>query len=124
MSKSEPTSTTLSIDLKKYRIRVHKSTLHQLGDPQYIQLLVNPEHMLVAIRSVSQETSGDQTHRIRQSAMSSSNSIELYSRSFITKLCSVAGELDCNATYRMAGEVIPTQKLAAFSLKTLQRLGI
>ena len=30
----------ISVDMKKYRIRVHKATLHQLGDPSS---LVNSE---------------------------------------------------------------------------------
>lgn len=29
---------TMSIDTKRSRIRIHKAMLHQLGDPQYIQL--------------------------------------------------------------------------------------
>ena len=30
----------LSVDMKKYRIRIFKTTLHKLGDPPYIQLLM------------------------------------------------------------------------------------
>ena len=52
MRETEYNPVTLSIDLKKYRIRVHKSTLHLLGDPRYIQLLINPSDQIVAIRSV------------------------------------------------------------------------
>ena len=40
------------IDLKKYRIRIHKNTLRSIGDPNYILLLVNPEeHTLAILRS-------------------------------------------------------------------------
>ena len=37
------------IDVKKYRLRIYKSTLHELGDSMYIQLLVNPEkkHLVI-----------------------------------------------------------------------------
>ena len=28
-------STTMAVDLKKYRIRIHKATIHQLGDLKY-----------------------------------------------------------------------------------------
>lgn len=45
----------LCIDLKKNRIRIHKLTLHMLGDPEYIQLLVNPcTHMIAIRKSVRQ----------------------------------------------------------------------
>lgn len=114
--------TTLSIDLKKYRIRIHKSTLRLLGDPQYIQLLVNPESMAVAIRSATSAFNNDQTHKISQKQVQSDNSVELYSRPFITRLCTVADGLDNGLTYHMHGEVLPSQNLAVFSLKTLQRI--
>lgn len=42
----------MSIDTKRGRIRIHKAVLHQLGDPQYIQLLVNPSDMVVAVRCI------------------------------------------------------------------------
>lgn len=41
----------LSFDTKKFRIRIHKSTIHALGNPKYIDLLVNPEKRLVAVRA-------------------------------------------------------------------------
>lgn len=45
MVKSASFEAVLLIDMKKYRIRIRKQTLHQLGDPSYIQLLINPgEH--------------------------------------------------------------------------------
>lgn len=58
----------ISVDMKKYRIRVHKSTLHQLGDPPYIQLLINPSACVVAVKSVSRASSKDQTHRVSRRA--------------------------------------------------------
>ncbi len=38
------------IDLKKYRIRIHKNTLYLLGNPEYIMFLVNPSDRIIAIR--------------------------------------------------------------------------
>ena len=49
-SSSQP---ILCIDLKKNRIRIHKLTLHMLGDPEYIQLLVNPDSHMIAVKKVS-----------------------------------------------------------------------
>lgn len=39
------------IDSKNNRIRIHRNTLHLLGDPEYIQLLVNPERLMIAVLS-------------------------------------------------------------------------
>ena len=119
MSNQTSTSTSISIDLKKYRIRIHKQTIHLLGDPKYIQLLVNPLTMAVAIRPVEKELSGDQSHKVNMSLMNSDNSYEIYSRSFITRLCEVIGGLKDNCSYRLSGEVISS---AVFSLKTIKRI--
>ncbi|MBR3245870.1 MAG: hypothetical protein IKF90_24710 [Parasporobacterium sp.] len=120
---SEPInpSVSLSIDMKKYRIRIYKTTLHLLGDPSYIQLLVNPVNGDVAIQSVDHVVSGDQTHKVSKKAMASDNSIEIYSRSFITRLIDVAGELDRDCLYQMSGRVIPSKRIAVFSLKAMTK---
>lgn len=56
MSNQPSSQPILCIDLKKNRIRIHKHTLHMLGDPEYIQLLVNPcTHMIAVRKSVRQD---------------------------------------------------------------------
>lgn len=38
---------SLLVDIKKNRIRIHKNTLHALGNPCFVVLIVNPdEHTL------------------------------------------------------------------------------
>ena len=49
----ENTFVTLSVDLKKYCIRLHKATYRLIGQPKYIQLLVNPKERVVAVRAIS-----------------------------------------------------------------------
>ena len=49
MMKSKNTLLSISIDLKKNRIRIHKNTLHAIGSPSYILLLVNPVENSLAI---------------------------------------------------------------------------
>lgn len=118
---SDPTNPAIviSVDLKKYRIRIHKSTLHLLGDPRYIQLLINPDSMSVAIRAIETRRSGDQTHVVDQRMMNSDNSIELYSRSLVEKIREIESDLDDGFSYRITGEIIQSQKMAVFALKTL-----
>ena len=41
------------IDLKKKRIRIHRSTLHAIGSPVRVDLRVNPEQSMVAVPSES-----------------------------------------------------------------------
>jgi hypothetical protein len=108
--------TTVTIDLKKARIRIFKTTIHALGDPKHIQLLVNPVNKTVAIRSVEKEVSGDQAHRVK---LVSGDSYEIYSHSFISKLYEIVGGLEPKYSYRMTGTIIPAQRMAVFSMSTL-----
>lgn len=120
MSEYPSLTTTMSVDLKKFRIRIYKTVIHQIGDPKYIQLLVNPDEMAVAIRSVEHELSGDQTHRVSERQLRADNSVEIYSRPFISKLCEVVSGLNVGYSYRLSGVVIPAEKTVVFSLMTLQ----
>lgn len=38
-----------TVDLKKNRIRIHKETLRQMGNPRYVQFLVNEEKQVFAM---------------------------------------------------------------------------
>ena len=120
MSEQSTSMVLLSIDMKKYRIRIHKATLHQLGDPLYIQLLVNPVSSVVALKSVTRSSSKDQTHKVPKKKLESSNSIEIYSKSFIDKLIELVPDLKDGNCYRMTGSVVPSEKMAVFSFKTLR----
>ena len=120
MSYHNSPTVLLSVDIKKYRIRIHKATLHLLGDPPYIQLLINPSSSIVALKSVSRSTSKDQTHRVPKKTLRSSNSVEIYSKFFIDKLIELVPDLTDGNCYHMTGTIIPSEKMAVFSFKTLR----
>lgn len=120
MNESTCLSTCISVDIKKYRIRLHKAMLHLLENPPYVQLLVNPTDRVVAIRALSKQAAGDQSHRIYQKALSSDNSVEIYSRTFITKLRTVMPELNEGNSYRIHGEIILSERIALFPLESIQ----
>lgn len=119
MTEQSP-SVMLSVDVKKYRIRVHKATLHQFGDPPYIQLLINPSAAAVALKSIRKPTSGDQSHRVSKKTLESTNSIEIYSKYFIDKLKELVPDLNAGFCYHMYGIIVPSEKMALFSFNTLQ----
>ncbi len=122
MTESVQTGTILSIDPKKHRIRIHKSTLHALGDPRYIQLLVSTNRRIVAVKCVDKVMSGDQSYRVNSEMLGPDNSCEIYSSSFIKELCSVVGGLDESGTYRLLGKIIETQRMAIFAMDTIARV--
>lgn len=119
MTEHQRRLTQISIDLKKYRIRIHKDSLRMIGDPDYIQLLVNTETGQVAIRAVERATAGSHAHKVTR-AKATSDSCEIYSRPFCSKLCS---DFDCfraGASYRLTGVVVPAQNAAVFPLSSAQ----
>lgn len=79
---------SLSIDLKKNRIRIHKKTLYMLGNPAYIQILVNPVKKTLAILpSVSED---HLAHKINWLYLDdSSKSYELYSKALVKTINSL-----------------------------------
>lgn len=121
MSTQPRSPAVMSIDFKKNRIRVHRTVLHTLGDPKYIQLLVHPTEMVVAIRRVDKPLSGEPVHKVIDDR-ARDFSHEIYSRSFLLTLAEIIPGIDTKYLYRMTGAVIPAQQMAVFSLKTLRKI--
>ncbi len=110
----------ISIDLKKSRIRIYKSTLHQLRDPKYIQLLVNPTERIVAIRG--DDSRCKESHEVCFSRLKPDYCYELYSKQLVSTLMTLFPGLEKNCTYRFTGEVREADRLALFPLDTIQRV--
>jgi len=69
-----------------------------LGDPEYIQLLVNPcTHMIAVRKSVRQDYLA---HHVRACYSDIRNSYELYSRELLQTLRQTNTELSNNKSYR------------------------
>lgn len=107
---------SMLVDLKKYRLRIHKSVLHVLGDPEYIQLLVNPADMVVAI--ISRDTPDEQTLKINWNKLKNAD-CELYSRLLTVRLCDAFGCMKEGRCYRFYGYAIPQKRIAYFPLKDM-----
>lgn len=104
----------LCIDLKKNRIRIHKLTLHLLGNPEYIQLLVNPDRQMIAIRRSIREDY--LAHHVRHCHSDIKNCYELYSRELLHTLRKVNTDLSENSSYRIYGALNKKEGLANFSM--------
>ena len=109
-----------AVDLKKYRIRIHRNTLALLGTPKYIQLLVSPSAKMMAIQGVDTRTRF--THRVNLSALRPDNSYEIYSSLFVSQLLALVTDLDAKCTYLLTGEIIAEENAAVFPLSTLQEV--
>ena len=113
------TPAMICIDIKKYRIRIFKSTLRDLGNPHYVQLLINPESLSFAIKAVDHEFRGDQTHKVTRFFNSSEISVDIYSRTFVSMLLDIVPQLSQGHSYRLEGLILPETRIALFSLSTM-----
>ena len=80
--------------------------LHILGDPPYVQLLINPDSMVIGIKALKTSIPGDQSHKVPKSSLISDNSVEIYSSSLVEKIIDT---LDLDNTYFTAcidGEIV------------------
>lgn len=111
----------LCIDLKKKRIRIHKQTLHLLGDPEYIQLLVNPTAKIIAIKK---SYAGDYlAHRIHDYQFTDKNSYELYSANLLRTLQRNSMHWNNNCSYRIYGQFNHHEELVSFSMNDTVLVG-
>lgn len=105
---------TLCIDLKKRRIRIHKNTLCLLGKPDYIQILINPEVKMIAIRPTTRHDR--LALNVRFDHFPSENNYELYSTGLISNLLSVNCDWKLDGCYRIYGAMHTTMAIALFPM--------
>ena len=117
-----PNTISMALDMKRNRIRIHKPAIHMLGNPTLIQLLFDPEDMVVAIVCPDAEVPGGQEVRINPRGLKSRNCFEFCSSMFLRKLRTVHGNLDANCSYRLTGQIIPELRAARFPMNTIQRI--
>lgn len=115
-------SVSMVLDMKRKRIRIHKPAIHMLGNPTLIQLLFDPEDMVVAIVCPDAEVPGGQEVRINPRGLKSRNCFEFCSSMFLRKLREVHGSLDADSSYRLTGEIIPELRAARFPMSTIQKI--
>lgn len=112
MSEQANTKPAILVDLKKFRIRIYKTVIHQLGDPAFILFLVNPEDRSICVSCGNPADA--RAHRVR---LSGGSSFELYSKSLCEALQEVCPEWGNSHSYRFYGEMIPGIGSVRFSLE-------
>ena len=108
---------SITLDLKKSRIRIHKQTLNLMNEPHYVIILINPEHQTIGLR---------RSHKVPQAhhIISSPNKdCELYSKELFLKLSTLSPHLHSGASYRIDGIMI-SESLAVFDLSNAYEIPI
>lgn len=115
--------TSITLDMKKSRIRIHKSLYYALGQPKYVQLLVNPKDRKIGIKSVDFSSAFAQPIKV-STQKTVDKSYELYSSTLLNKLYDELQLLDENSSYRIEGIVSVDEKVALFSFDTIERITV
>lgn len=115
--------TTLGMDPARNRIRINVSTLRAIGSPAYVQLLVNPESRIFAIRAVDRAEKGDQTYRMPKRLSPKDTAAVITSQTFMTLLRDAFPDLDPSHTYQLSGVIVPSERLTMFSIDTMKVTG-
>lgn len=113
--RDEPTVPLIMIDCKYDRIRIHRNALHLLGNPNYIQLLVNPENLTIALLPSEKTRTA---HAVRWDRLSDKHCCELYSKPLIVQLCNICPDWTRFGKYRIAGAYISERNLIQFSMNS------
>ena len=95
----------ICIDFKKNRIRIHRNTLRQIGNPEYIQLLVNPDQKMIGIKASCAEDK--LAHKVKDYFVINGNSYELYSRELLYSLSQLNLSWEKFNIFRLEGNIYP-----------------
>ena len=99
------------IDISKYRMRIHRTTINALGKPERVLLLVNPDEKTMGIMPT--ESDDKKGHKIKYDGLS----CEIYSTPLIGTIGELTGNFKLRHRYIIEGKLIATEKLALFELE-------
>ena len=119
MTESSAQPIIMTIDTKKPRLRIYKATIHQMGNPKYIQPMINPETRLIALRGVDRHTPGQLEIRVDRQVANKEDCVDWYSTTLIAELCAVFQEIQDGNSYNLTGTLIPRKRAVVFKLSSL-----
>ena len=104
----------LTIDIKRARIRIYRTTLHLLGEPRYFRMLVNPETKSIIMEKCEETSTGAYCFK---EPSSKKHSFELFSPSLVHKITVCAG-FGGYASVRLQGRRIHGQNAVFFRMES------
>lgn len=119
MSRENQPQASLTLDPFRNRIRIHKKTIRRLGSPAYVQFLVNPEELYIAVLGSDKPMIGGTANKVRLSSVSfhTNQSVEFYSSTLLSNLSEIVGGFDLRFNYHLTGEIDSVNRVAYFPSK-------
>ena len=111
----------LTIDLNRNRFRIYRKTLRYLGNPSFIQFLINPEELYIAILGSDKPIPGGTANKINLN-INVKSCVEFYSATLMDGIFRIFGALEYGYSYHLAGEIDQTNRVAYYSLNTLKKV--
>ena len=105
---------SMTIDMKKYRIRIHKNTLYALGNPKRIQLLLHPSESTIIVRYPQEGEPFGQEEKVVFDKPGNQGTFQLYSKELINRLSKIYPCFEKNHVYRLYGTIKPELHAACF----------
>jgi hypothetical protein len=109
----------ISLDMKKKRIRIHKSTLELLDNPTNIVILINPDKYKIMIRPVLPDVKDSLKVIYKTNA-----DCEFYSKELMDQLSKLGSCINLSYTYRITGKAVPGKGIALFDINDAVRYGM
>ncbi len=111
---------SLTIDVKKNRLRILKPTMRLLGNPTMVQLLYHPQNKVILVRAAKEQTPGGQELFIHLSKPG--GDYEIYSMTFVQKIRKAFPEMQERCSYRLHGTAVEKECMVSFSMSTLEKV--
>lgn len=121
MSEIQDNRIILSIDLKKPRLRIHKTALKLLGSPAFVQLLISPKDNAIIIMGCVEHVPGGQEIRVVFDKPNTAGTFDIYSKELINLIKKQFAGLDEKGLYRLSGTFRSEDGYICFPLSTLSR---
>lgn len=96
----------LTLDPVRNRIRIHRQAIRLLRNPAYVQFLVNPEELYIAVLGSDKPISGGTANKVRLSD-TTQQSVEFYSSILLNNFSEMVGGFDLRFNYQLTGEIDP-----------------
>ena len=109
----------ITIDPKQNRIRFYRTFLKELGNPKYVQLMVNSKDKILAIKS--SDTLDSFSVKLN-SHIEKEHCYELHSLNLITELFKLMQWDEKNISYKIIGEMDEKTKTAFFKLSNATKI--